>query len=257
MRFSVSVLIRLSRNPGGSDYAKDKREWNLEDALSLLMEVFPDFLSDIADKQILDFGCGGGFQSVALAKNGARQVLGIDSNPKALAAARDLTRELDLNHKVAFSETLEDRFKGSFDVVISQNSMEHFANPEGVFEQMKYAVRANGRLYITFGPPWYAPYGSHMYFFTKVPWVNILFREKTIMEVRKRFRGDGAMRYEDVVSGLNKMTIARFERMLGNSGMELEYTRYDCVKGFNFLGRIPLGRELFINRVSCVLLNSS
>ncbi|CAN5864331.1 hypothetical protein BH24ACI4_BH24ACI4_08100 [soil metagenome] len=59
-----------------------------------------------------------------------------------------------------------------------------------------------------------------MVHFTKLPWVNVLFSERTVMQVRARFRDDGATRYEEVVMGLNRMTIARFERLIRASGMK-------------------------------------
>ena len=80
--------------------------------------------------------------------------------------------------------------KGGFDIVLSHNSMEHFGDPARILDVMKSALKPDGRLYITFGPPWYAPYGSHMHFFTRVPWVNLLFSERTVMAVRARYRND-------------------------------------------------------------------
>jgi hypothetical protein len=118
---------------------------------------------------------------------------------------------------------------------------------------MKSALKSDGKLLVTFGPPWYAPYGSHMQFFTRMPWVNILFSERTVMRVRARYRSDGAMRYRDVESGLNQMTVAKFEALVKRNGLLLEEGRYQCIKGLNGLGRIPFLRELFVNHISCVL----
>ena len=73
------------------------------------------------------------------------------------------------------------------------------------------------------------------------------------MQVRNRFRDDGAVRYEDVEGGLNRMTVARFERLVRESGLHVDWKRYRCVKGANVLQVLPRLRELFINHVSCVL----
>lgn len=118
---------------------------------------------------------------------------------------------------------------------------------------MRDAVQPGGLLLITFGPPWYAPYGSHMHFFCKVPWLNLLFSEKTIMKVRKRYRQDGAERFDQVESGLNKMSLAKFEGLIRASGLEIVRRRYGAFKRLDFLSRIPLLRELCVIRATVVL----
>ena len=95
--------------------------------------------------------------------------------------------------------------------------------------------------------------GSHCQFFTRVPYVNLLFPDAAVMRVRARFRSDGATRYEDIEGGLNRMTVRKFERLLTQCGLRVEYRALDCVKGQNWLGRVPLLRELVINHVTCVL----
>jgi len=251
--FSERLLLFLSRKPGALDLQTDVEKSTLETALAMLQRVFPDLAQRVAHRDILDFGCGIGLQAAAIARSGARYVLGIDTNEKTLVQARTLAHELHLESQMEFAVRLEDHFKQRFDVVISQNSMEHFSDPLGSLEEMKLALKSKGSILITFAPPWYAPYGSHMHFFTKVPWVNILFSEETVMKVRAYFRSDGAARYEDVESGLNRMTVAKFEDLMANIGMKTEGVNYPCVKVLNFLAKILVVRELFINEVSCIL----
>jgi SAM-dependent methyltransferase len=252
LSLSERLLLLLSRKPGAEDPPASREEWNLENALSQLRAAFPDFDSLIAGKDVLDFGCGEGWQAVALAQNGARFVLGLDSNAKTLAKARQLAQQAEVGGGVEFAEKLNGDAR-LFDLVISQNSMEHFPDPAGALEEMKRALKPDGKILITFGPPWFAPYGSHMAFFTKVPWVNLLFSEKTVTEVRRRFRNDGAGRYEDVESGLNKMTVRKFERSVSVAGLRAEFRRYRCVKDLDALARLPVVRELLVNQVDCVV----
>ena len=114
-------------------------------------------------------------------------------------------------------------------------------------------VKPGGPILMTFGPPWLAPFGSHMDYFTPLPWVNILFSEDAVLRVRARYRNDGATRYEDVEGGLNRMTVAKFERIVAGCGLAIEYQHYECSWGLTFLSRIPAIRELFVNHISCVL----
>jgi len=164
-----------------------------------------------------------------------------------------LALKYGLKGRVDFFKKLEPRLLHTFDMVISQDSMEHFTQPIESLKEMRLLMNSKGVVLISFGPPWYAPHGSHMHFFTKIPWVNILFDERTVMNVRKEFRSDGANRYEEVRGGLNRMTVAKFEKLVSESGLHVISKKYRCVKGVNFLGKIPFARELFINNVSCVL----
>lgn len=255
MNFSEKLLLLLSRKPGTSDYESNFSEFSPDNALALLKRVYPDFIDIISNKTIVDFGCGHGWQSISLVKNGAKSVLGLDFNSDYLKIANGLAIKYGVTEKVSFANKLENRFIGKFDIIISQNSMEHFTDPFSVLNEMKSALKPKGIILITFGPPWYAPYGSHMHFFTKLPWVNILFSEDTVMKVRARFRTDGANKYKDVESGLNKMTIANFERLIHQCSLETAYLQFGCVKGLNFLSRLPILRELFINHVSCILVS--
>ena len=45
--------------------------------------------TDLTDKDVVDYGCGSGILSLAALKLGAKQVMGVDIDPQALAASRD------------------------------------------------------------------------------------------------------------------------------------------------------------------------
>jgi 2-polyprenyl-3-methyl-5-hydroxy-6-metoxy-1,4-benzoquinol methylase len=184
------LLLFLSRKPNKDDYAGGTEKWHPGNALSRLCRAFPNFMNSFVGKEVLDFGCGLGYQVIALAKHGARHVLGVETNEKRLASARNLSRQTGLGQQVDFADRLHDCFKARFDLVISQNRMEHYPDPLATLGEMKSVLKPGGTILITFGPPWYAPYGSHMHFFTKVPWLNLLFDEKTVMTVRTYFRSD-------------------------------------------------------------------
>ena len=248
-RFGARILLTFSR-AAETPPALEHSDSEGEDALERMDQIFPDFSSAIQGKAVLDFGCGAGKQAISISRRGAARVVGLDTNRNALNAARALAGRTDPGGSVEFKDALAAEDTGAFDVVISQDAMEHYSDPESVLKQMRAALKPGGRLLITFGPPWLAPYGSHMQFFTAIPWVNILFSEDSVMRARSRFRDDGAMRYEDVESGLNRMTVGKFEKLLATQGLTIDFVRYDCVKGLNWLANIPRFRELFINQIT-------
>jgi SAM-dependent methyltransferase len=252
MQIGEKLLLLASRTPDSAEYDHIE-EYAAGDALAILRRNFPDLPGLVAGKEVLDFGCGPGLQSVALAQLGARKVVGLDTDPPSLAKARAAVERAGVTGRVELADRLRDEHKDRFDLVISQNSMEHFPDPAACLAVMKQAVRPGGTVLITFGPPWLAPYGSHMYFFTRLPWVHLLFSEKTVLKVRSRFRDDGATRYEEVEQGMNRMTLAKFERLIQESGLKVQYRKYECSRGLDALGRLPGIRELFVNHVSCAL----
>jgi 2-polyprenyl-3-methyl-5-hydroxy-6-metoxy-1,4-benzoquinol methylase len=55
---------------------------------SKLAQLGEDILSRIADKVVIDFGCGEGADAVEMAANGAKRVIGIDIRENVLQKAR-------------------------------------------------------------------------------------------------------------------------------------------------------------------------
>ncbi|TDT39470.1 methyltransferase family protein [Halospina denitrificans] len=226
-----------------------------ESRLKLLRHEFPHFEELVSGADVVDFGCGLGWQSLELARIGAKKVLGVDINETYLREAAEKKARVDPENllPVEYCDIHDIGPDHKFDLVISQNAMEHYTNPQRVLEQMLSITKDDGKILITFGPPWYSPYGSHMHFFCKLPWLNILFSEKAIMSVRERYRDDGAERFEDVESGLNRMSLSKFENFCRTLGLVFSYRRYRGIKGLDSLSKIPVLRELFVNRVSVVI----
>ena len=247
------ILLRLSRKPGTRDYPGGTLNTNVDNALEFLCKTVPQFVERITNKTVLDFGCGWGRQSVAMALIGTKRVVGVDI--QALDKARELARERQCEGKLTFVHQIPPETRGTFDVVLSCSSFEHFEDPVGVLRQMCEAAKPGGSVIISFAEPWYSPHGSHMNFFTKLPYVNLLFFEEAVMKVRSNFRQDGALRYEDVEGGLNRMTVAKFERIIQGSGMQMDFFRCYPVKGMPWVERLPVLRELLVASVACVLRN--
>ncbi|SLN31363.1 class I SAM-dependent methyltransferase [Oceanibacterium hippocampi] len=239
------LLLVFSVEPAGASgsYVEPGTDWDVEGALDELRRTFPDLDGLVAGKRVLDYGCGDGYQSVALRLAGA-EVMGVDIERKRIRHARELAGKHGLD--IEFATVT----RGDFDVAVSQNAFEHMPDPEASLAEIFEILKPGGKLLLCFGPPWYAPYGSHMYFFTRLPWVNLLFPERVVMRIRSLYRADGLQSY---APELNRMSIRRFEQVVRRSPFELSWRRYRCSWGLHWLARVPILRELLINRVEAVL----
>lgn len=252
------ILLSLSRPPQSDDYLSSDDGMHVDNALDLLLAQFGrGILDEIRGKDVLDCGCGYGKHAVAYLRSGARHVTAVDIGPDNIAHTRALAEEQGLASRV--SAVLADAARlelepDSIDTVVSVNTFEHFMDAEGVLSCCRRPLRRGGKFVITFGPPWLHPYGSHMHFFTKLPWVHLLFPERVVMGVRANFRDDGATRYGDVEGGLGRMTVRRFEELSRKAGYAVERLDLRAIKGIDVLTWLPVLRELLTNRVNCILV---
>ncbi len=225
-------------------------------ALDLLAREYGrDWLLDnLRGQDVVDFGSGLGFQSVALARDLGCRVTGYDILARHREHGRQLAAQEGLGEdRARFLPPPQETTTPVCDVAISQNAMEHFADPAAVLATMAGLLRPDGLLLLSWGPPWYSPNGGHTRSFCRLPWVHLLFPERAVLAHRARFRDDGATRYEDVDGGLNRMTVARCERLVRRSGLVIAGRRQTCIRRLQVLGHVPGLREAVIGHVSYVL----
>lgn len=134
---------------------------------------------------------------------------------------------------------------GSFDTVISEDSFEHFLNPDKVIYEASRVLRRGGSFLVTFGPPWYSPRGGHMMFLNPPPWFHLVFSDRTIFNVRARYRSDGVRSWTEGYSPLNKMSVRRFQRSARDLGLAPLEEKLWPVSGLTVMTRIPVVREFF------------
>jgi SAM-dependent methyltransferase len=222
--------------------------YTLDNALEYATRMIPRFLERIQGKTVLDYGCGPGWQAVAMRRAGARDVHGVDINDEWLSHGRDLAAGLD---GVTFDKTTGTE---KYDIVLSLGAMEHFREPGKELARMCSLTREE--LLISFAEPWYSPYGTHLNGTTKLPWLNLWFSERTLLNVRNLYPdgSDGAKRFEDIRGGLNKMTVRRFEKLLDAApGMRVEHLILHSVKRVPFVTGVPVLRELMTGALTCIL----
>jgi SAM-dependent methyltransferase len=242
--------------PGKPIDESDRREGELPPRpLGIFQDSFgPAFLDAIRDRRVLDIGCGDGDQVVGLALEGAQCAIGAEVRPIYDAMER-LAATLGVGDRVVFTQSpVVDLGEGSVDVVISQNSFEHFSQPAEILAAARHVLRPGGRFFITFAPPWLNPFGVHHFFMIRLPWAHFIFSEKTILHVRRLYRDDAAERYEDIEGGLNQMTIHKFRRYIRQSGLRTISLTATPIRHLPpVLARVPGVQEFVTSRVSAIL----
>jgi SAM-dependent methyltransferase len=190
---------------------------------SKLRALLGDRLVDsLRDRTLIDFGRGTGHEAIEIARCGAKRVIGIDIRESVLAEARRNAAAAGIPEGVCEFVLRTDE---KADAIVSLDSFEHFADPAGILRIMASLLRPDGHVAVSFGPPWYHPYGGHL--FSVFPWAHVLFSEDALCEWRRGFKTDGARRFEEVEGGLNQMTVKRFEETVRASPFRIGWI--ECV----------------------------
>jgi 2-polyprenyl-6-hydroxyphenyl methylase/3-demethylubiquinone-9 3-methyltransferase len=107
-----------------------------------------DRRAPLADKRVLDVGCGGGILSEAMAELGAK-VAGIDATPAPLAVARLHMKEsnLRINYQEATAEVFAKENPDRFDIVTCLELLEHVPKPASVVSACHRLVKPGGDVF--------------------------------------------------------------------------------------------------------------
>lgn len=198
-------------------------------------------------KSVIDFGCGTGVEAIEVARHGARRVIGIDLRRDLLDQAEREAARGGVLDRCLFTTHTDERA----DVILSIDSFEHYDDPRGVLRMMRGLIQPDGRLMISFGPPWFHPLGGHL--FSVFPWAHLIFSEQALIRWRADFKSDGATRFCEVTGGLNQMTVRRFERLLEESDFEVvEFAAVPIRRLRRFANRLT--REFLTSTVRCTLV---
>ncbi len=98
-----------------------------------IMNCYP-----INDKTVLDVGCGPGHYCIALAQNGAKEVLGIDFSKEMIKTAEKKAISNKLSHKCNFIVADVNSFnpKQKFDYAIVMGVMDYIDTPEKFIKKL-------------------------------------------------------------------------------------------------------------------------
>ena len=122
----------------------------LHDINPLRLDYIDQSVSGLADKTILDVGCGGGILSESMAKRGAN-VTGIDMGEAPLSVAKLHLHESGLNvdYQCITVEQLAAEHPASFDIVTCMETLEHVPDPASVVTACHQLVKPGGYVFFS------------------------------------------------------------------------------------------------------------
>jgi len=104
----------------------------------------------IAGKTVLDIGCGPAHYSVALAKNGAAKIFGIDFADEMISIAARNAQSSNVQDKCEFARVdfLADPIADKYDYTIAMGFMDYMADPKKTVEKVLSLTR--GKAFFSF-----------------------------------------------------------------------------------------------------------
>lgn len=191
----------------------------------------------LKEKTLLDLGAGIGENLVFAGDYNIAKAVGIDYSSqkfnKFIEENRHKLSEKNLSI-ISFLEkdVHEEIFdENSFDIIMSNNSFEHFQHPDRVLKNMWSVCKVGGYVNINFGPLFYSVKGAHRYGYTGVPYFQNLFSNDVVFEFlynylnidnkRNRYTGE-EITVDDLYPEMNKWKLEEFENLfLNNSDWEI------------------------------------
>ena len=132
------------------------RWWDPNSEFKPLHEINPlrmNYISrhvNLAEKKVLDIGCGGGILAEAMAHHGA-EVTAIDMAEASLSVARLhlLESRLDIHYQHNSAENMAEQHQAKFDVVTCLEMLEHVPDPASVVAACKTLVKPGGWVFFS------------------------------------------------------------------------------------------------------------
>jgi 2-polyprenyl-3-methyl-5-hydroxy-6-metoxy-1,4-benzoquinol methylase len=203
----------------------------------------------LAGKRVLDFGAGTGGMVQRLLDNGAAEVVGVDINDYAISYGQERLKAYG-NRARLIAGDIRSLDIGSFDVIVSQNTLEHVMPLDDVIQAVVGLARPGGDIYFGFSPLWYSPYGHHGYPATKLPWYHLIFGEQAVLDSMHKVSGKS---YSDIYdAGFNKVTPDVFKALFHRLPVDIVSLRTNVVTGgwkqtvanlLNPVAQLPLLRK--------------
>lgn len=130
--------------------------WDPNGRLAILHDINPTRLgyikkhTDIANKKILDVGCGGGILTESMAKHGGL-VTGIDISTDIIEIAEHHARQAELNitYLCTTIEELCYEQENTYDIVTCMELLEHVPSPTSVINACNHLIKPSGLFFLS------------------------------------------------------------------------------------------------------------
>lgn len=156
----MSTIHTIASNADPAELARfnslASRWWDENSEFKPLHRINPhrlewiDRLVQLAGKQVLDVGCGGGILAESMARKGAK-VIGIDLADKPLQIAQwhAQSQDVDVHYAKSSAEAWAAQHAGQYDVITCMEMLEHVPSPAAVIQACAEMVKPGGWVFFS------------------------------------------------------------------------------------------------------------
>jgi SAM-dependent methyltransferase len=241
-------------------------------------------IRDLANKDVLDLGCGHGGRSAYYATQvRSRSIVGLAISFDRVSVANESAHKLSTKPGLFFLGAFGERLPfvdASFDAILSYDVFEHVSDLRLVLRECHRVLRPGGRLYALF-PPYYGPRAHHLDFVTTLPFLHYFFSPAVLVAAANQvLRENPGLRDaplpapsrsylgREVLARLNGTTLRDFRELIahlpfivehvsllpfarGSGGVVKRVVRAFCRAMLQ--SSWPFRRDPFVSSIRCVL----